>query len=341
MTADAEPLVSLPSQPAGVPWPTAAWPEAEAGPPGLDGLLDRAFTGVLERTRAVVVVHAGRLVASRYGADDGPGTLLPSWSMAKSVLQLLLGALVGDGLLDPDGPAGLPEWSAPGDPRAAITVADLLRMRDGLDFAEDYVDGDTSDAIAMLFGDGHRDVAAYAAARPLAAPPGERFSYSSGTTNLLSAVAARCLGPATPVDRFLTDRILGPIGASSAVPGVDEAGTWVASSFLDMTAPDFARVGLLALRGGVWDGRRLVPEGWVDRGRRPQATDPTNGVRYGEHWWVLDDGRGTFAALGYDGQILALCPANDTIVLRLGSLGADDGPKLRAWALEVVGAFDG
>ena len=87
--------------------------------------------------------------------------------------------------------------------------------------------------------------------------------------------------------------------------------------------------------------RNLVHEGWVDRGRRPQATDPTNGVRYGEHWWVLDDGRGTFAALGYDGQILALCPATDTIVLRLGSLGADDGPKLRAWALEVVGAFDG
>lgn len=341
MSAGVDPLVPLPGQPPGVPWPTAAWPGAEADPPGLGALLDRAFSGVLARTRAVVVVHAGRPVAERYAPGDGPGTLLPSWSMAKSVLQLLLGVLVGDGLLDPDGPAGLAPWSSTGDPRSAITVADLLRMRDGLDFAEDYVDGDNSDAIAMLFGSGHRDVAGYAAARPLAAPPGERFSYSSGTTNLLSAVAAQRLGPAASVDRYLADRLLTPIGATSAVPGVDQAGTWVASSFLDMTAPDFARVGLLALRGGVWEGRRLVPEGWVDQGRRPQATDPTNGVRYGEHWWVLDDGRGTFAALGYDGQILALCPANDTIVLRLGSLDADDGPALRAWALEVVAAFGG
>ncbi len=122
-------------------------------------------------------------------------TPLLSWSMAKSMLHAVVGLLVGDGRLDLDAPADVPEWSDPGDPRHAITLRQLLAMRDGLDWVEDYVDDRVSDVIQMLFGDGQADMAHFAADRPLAAPPGTRFNYSSGTSNIISGVVARTVGP--------------------------------------------------------------------------------------------------------------------------------------------------
>ena len=152
-----------------------------------------------------MVVHGGRVVAERYhGAlehfDRPPtpvtaATPLLSWSMAKSMLHAVVGLLVGDGRLDLDGPAAVPEWADPADPRHAITLRDLLAMRDGLDFVEDYVDDRVSDVIQMLFGEGQADMAHFAADRPLAAAPGTRFNYSSGTSNIISGVVARTVGP--------------------------------------------------------------------------------------------------------------------------------------------------
>ena len=120
-------------------------------------------------------------------------TPLLSWSMAKSVLHAVVGLLVGEGRLDLDAPVDVPEWSEPGDLRHAITLRQLLAMRDGLDFVEDYVDDRVSDVIKMLFGEGQSDVAHFAADRGLAAPPGTRFNYSSGTSNIISGIVALSL----------------------------------------------------------------------------------------------------------------------------------------------------
>jgi CubicO group peptidase (beta-lactamase class C family) len=117
----------------------------------------------------------------------------------------------------------------------------------------------------MLFGAGQDDVAHFAANRPLAAPPGARFNYSSGTSNIISSVAARNVGIGDKYAQFLRERLFGRIGMHSATPEFDHAGTWVASSYVRASARDFARFGLLYLRDGVWDGARLLPEGWVDR----------------------------------------------------------------------------
>ena len=259
--------------------------------------------------------------------------------MAKSMLHAVVGLLVKDGRLDLDAPADVPEWSAPGDPRHAITVRHLLAMRDGLDFAEDYVDDRTSDVIAMLFGDGQADMAHFAADRPLAAAPDTRFNYSSGTTNIISAVVARQLGPGAPYEAFLHERLFGPLGMASARPEFDAAGTWVASSYVRATARDFARFGLLYLRDGVWDGTRLLPEGWVDYGRTIESVDPEDGP-YGAHWWgVAGDTLGTFRASGYEGQSITICPALDLIVVRLGKTPTEHDPDLVAWRADVVQAF--
>jgi CubicO group peptidase (beta-lactamase class C family) len=346
-------LVALPPQPAGVAWPTEDWPEAALAP-GVDlaPLLDEAFDpeGPLAETFAVLVVHRGRVVVERYaGALEHfdrpptqvtPETPLLSWSMAKSVLHAVVGLLVGGGRLDLDTPAAVPEWSAPGDPRHAITLRQLLAMRDGLDFVEDYVDDRVSDVMQMLFGDGQADMAHFAADRPLAVPPGTRFNYSSGTSNIISGVVARTVGPGESYARFLHGRLFGPLGMTSADPEFDEAGTWVASSFLRATARDYARFGLLYLRDGVWDGVRLLPAGWVDYARTWVSEDPEDASPYGAHWWgVAGDALGTFRCSGYEGQSITLCPPLDLMIVRLGKTAHDREPNLVPWRIAMVQAF--
>ena len=348
------PLVGLSPQPAGTPWPTDEWPEGSVPDhTDIEPLLDAAFddTGPLATSYAVVVIHQGRLVAERYaGAIEhwdrpaepvGPDTRLLSWSMAKSMLHAVVGVLAGEGRLRVDEPAPVPAWSAPGDPRGAITLQHLLEMRDGLDFAEDYVDAGASDVIEMLFGRGQHDVAAFAADRGLAADPGARFNYSSGTTNIVSGIVAGIVGPGEPYERFLGERLFGPIGARSARPTLDAAGTWIASSYVHATARDFARFGYLYLRDGVWEGRRLLPEGWVDHGRRPRSVDPEDGTHYGAHWWVMGDEHGTFRAAGYEGQGIWICPPLDLVIVRLGKTPREHYPDLTAWRAAMVDAFAG
>ncbi len=346
-------LVALPGQPAGVPWPTEAWPEGPL-PTGVEvrALLDEVFDddGPLATTFAVLVVHRGRVVAERYhGAlehfDRPPTpvtaeTPLLSWSMAKSVLHAVVGLLVGTGRLDLDAPATVPEWADRHDPRHAITLRQLLAMRDGLSFVENYEDDRVSDVIQMLFGDGQPDMAHFAAARSLAAPPGTRFSYSSGTSNIISGIVARSIGPGEPYARFLHSRLFGPIAMTSAEPEFDEAGTWVGSSYLRATARDFARFGLLYLRDGLWEGVRLLPAGWVDYARTWVSVDPEDDSPYGAHWWgVAGDTRGTFRAAGYEGQSITICPALDLIVVRLGKTSLEREPLLGPWRAAMVEAF--
>lgn len=343
-------LVPLPSQPSGVPWPTAAWPEGE--PPGgvdVDALIDEVFAGGPFGTGyATVVVHGGRLIAERYAnalehwdrAPErvGPETQLLSWSMAKSFLHAAVGILVGDGRLDPSAPAGVPAWA--GDERAAITLDHLLAMRDGLEWNEDYVDAGVSHVIEMLFGDGADDVVGYAESRPRFVAPDTRFNYSSGTSNIVSGIVARQVGRGDEFERFFRGRLLEPIGITHARLGLDAAGAWIGSSYLHAPAREFAKFGLLYLRNGVWDGHRVLPEGWVDHGRRARSVDESDGRLHGAHWWAVGDELGSWWASGYDGQSILLCPALDLIVVRLGHSPDDAAPDaLHAWRARLVGAF--
>jgi CubicO group peptidase (beta-lactamase class C family) len=346
------PLHPLPAQPDGVPWPTEEWPEGTV-PAGVDlePLLARAFDddGPLAHTHAVVVVQGGRLVAERYGGHleyfdrpptpVTPETRLLSWSMAKSMLHAVVGMLVAEDRLALDAPADVPEWAGADDPRRAITLGHLLAMRDGLDFAEDYVNEGVSDVIEMLFGSGQDDMAHFAADRPLAAAPGSRYNYSSGTSNIIAGVVGRVVGPGAPYETFLHKRLFGPIGMRSAQPEFDAAGTWIASSYVRATAQDFARFGLLYLRDGMWEDRRLLPAGWVDYGRTIQSVDPEDGP-YGAHWLgVAGDTRGTFRASGYLGQSITLCPDLDLMVVRLGNTPTERKPDLIQWRADMVEAF--
>jgi CubicO group peptidase (beta-lactamase class C family) len=319
----------------------------------LEPLMDAAFDpdGPLHDTYAVVAVQGGRLICERYGGTlpqwEGPGkpvtvaTPLLSWSVAKSLLHAVVGMLVGDAGLDPGSAAPVPAWSGDGDPRGAITLDQLLQMRDGLEFREDYVDAGVSDVIEMLYGAGKADMAGFAVDRPLAAAPGTRFNYATGTSMVVSGIVARTLGPGAPYEAFLEERLFGPLGMTSATAAFDDAGSWVAGSYVHATARDYARFGLLYLRDGIWDGTRLLPQGWVDDGRTPRSVDPDDGHLYGAHWWTRDEPLGTFWAAGHDGQFIDCCPALDLVLVRMGRTEADRLPAVRAWRDEVIGAFAG
>ncbi|MEQ8747013.1 serine hydrolase [Pyruvatibacter sp.] len=350
-------LAPLPPQPTGVAWPTDAWPTATATSAdhvALGDLLDHAFSDPdgdgkgpddLGPTHAFVAIQGGKLVSEAYADGYGPAQTYPSWSMAKSILQALIGIAVREGKMSIFDRVGAPEWAAD-DPRAELTIDQLLRMASGLAFDEDYVDGDISDTIAMLFGGGKGDVAGYAANKPLLHPIDTVFNYSSGTSNILARALAVALGDGQAVsagdfEAFMTRTLFDPIGIRGAIPKFDATGTWIGSSYCFMTARDFAKFGLLYMRGGLWDGTQILPNGWVDYARSqskvPTGADEFQG--YGAHWWLEIAGPNTFSCNGYGGQYIVLVPQKDLILVRHGDSHDVQGDGVKRWIRQVAEAF--
>lgn len=302
------------------------WSEGH-GSAALVEVIEHAFRETnpkrLRRTRAIVVVHDGCIVGERYAQGITGDMPLPGWSMTKSVLGTLVGILVGEGTLSLNDTELVPEWTHP-DGRAEIRFEDLLRMRSGLRFAENY-SNPGSDVVRMLFE--QRDSARFAASRPLASKPGTVWSYSSGTSNIISRIVRDRVGAGYPdwPRRVLFD----PIGMSSAVMGTDEAGTFVASSFMMATARDWARFGQLHVQDGTWDGKTIVPRSWI--GYMTTPTPESENAAFGAHWWLKispELGGGSpeearipedaYYALGHEGQTLTIVPSRRLVIVRLG-----------------------
>lgn len=317
----------MPPLPVATSLAAAPWPR-RAGSSSLNAAVLRAFTephpARLRRTRAVVVLRGGDIVAEHYAAPFTTNSLFAGWSMTKGVLAALVGILVSDGRLALSDRELLPAWRAP-DPRADISLEDLLRMRSGLRFREVYTQP-FSDVLRMLYT--VPDAVAYAARLPLIATPGTQWSYSSGTTNILSGIARRVLGDNAYVAwprHALFDRI----GMHSAQLEADAAGTFLFSSYMLATASDWARMGQLHLQNGVWEGTTILPEDWVRFCTTPTPQSPT--ANYGAHWWLKlqpDIGgnsaavarvpKDAFFAVGHEGQTLTVIPSLDLVIVRLG-----------------------
>ncbi len=346
-------LRPLPPQPSDWPWPTRDWPRAEVDSRvdqnALDALLDRAFgprpDQNLDRTHAVVIIHRGACVVERYGPDVGPQDPCASWSMAKSITNALVGILVRQGRLDVTRSVGVREWPSE-DPRSRITIDQMLRMVDGLRFREAehlgdgsvrYYDENESDVIPMLFGEGRDDVAAFASTLPYVAEPETRWNYNSGASNLLARCVSEVIGGgAEGMRAFMTSELFGPLGMRSAHPTFDAAGNFVGSAYCACSALDFARFGYLFLRDGVWEDRRILPEGWVDYCRTPSAA--SNGL-YGAHFWTIPGSLGLFSCQGAFGQRIVISPGLDLVVVRVGHTAAEKVGHVVTFVKEVVDAF--
>jgi CubicO group peptidase (beta-lactamase class C family) len=348
-------LVPFPAQPAGIAFPTQEWPEADPADPRraqINAILDRAFTGQrtesLARTKAIVVVNGGRLVAERYAEGISRETRLQSWSTAKSFLHAALGAAIAEGKLDPQSPAPAPEWQTNGDARKAITIRQLAQMTSGLAFTESYTDP-AGETMQMLFGAGRGDVAHAAASLPSIHQPGTHWFYASGSANILSRVLRDTLGGREAYRAFLQTQLFEPLGMKSAVPEFDASGTWIGSSYVHATARDFARFGLLYLRGGLWDGKQIVPRNWIDIGRTPTLASKGE---YGALFWLNapnpDDGIpatsphlpvDTFYARGFGGQLIAIVPSRDAVIVMMNAAYTDDASPIVALLADVLKAL--
>jgi CubicO group peptidase (beta-lactamase class C family) len=312
-------------------------------------VLDRAFvdqpTAALAETLAVVAVQRGEVVVERYAEGVDVDTTLISWSMAKSITNALVGILVRQGRLDVSRPIPVKEWSA-GDPRSRITIDQMLRMVDGLRFREAehlgggsvrYYPEEESDVIPMLFGAGRRDVAGFAATLPTLAEPESRWNYNSGASNLLARLVGETVGGGRDgMLTFMRRELFDPLGMTSASPVFDEAGHFIGSSHCPCSARDFARFASLYLRDGVWEGRRLLPEGWVDYSRTPS---PQSEGLYGAHFWVIPGRLGIFHCSGAFGQRIFMVPKLDLVVVRLGDTAPHKVAAVIRHCKELVDAF--
>jgi CubicO group peptidase (beta-lactamase class C family) len=363
----AQQLYPLPAQPAGVAWPTQDWQTAplpaDVDRPAFDLAVTEAFAGVhplLGETRAVVVIQGGRVVFERYMDGYTRDSRLVSWSMAKSFTHAFVGIAQMQGRLSIDTPMGHPNWSA-GDRRASTTWRQWLQMVDGLDYQESNEDLTRAGNAQMLFGEGRRDVSRWASERPLLHDPGTTWNYTSAGTILISdaltrVIAADARDPSArraTMRQWMNQSLFERIGMR-ALWEYDPQGVFYGSSLLWATARDYAKFGYLYLRDGVWDGERVLPEGWVDFGRTPGPAQNTD--TYGAQWWLTPahgpgrPGRSlitdnsmsdAFSAQGYEGQIIVVVPSKDLVMVRLGRFdgGAEAWDALGDWSTRLIGAF--
>ena len=346
----------LPAQPAGVAYPTATWPvgalPAAADTATIEASAQRLFSfegrGGLPDTRALLIIQRGRLVYERYADGFDAASSFRSFSAAKSVTQALLARLVAQGRLEVDQPAPVPEWQRENDPRTRITIRNLLHMDTGLDNADGEIGTDAYIA-RMIYGEEARDTAGFAASARAIHPPGTHWAYSTATTQILSRIIARAVGGARPgMLAFIEAELAAPLGIESLTFEFDASGTPLGGIYAWMTARDWARFGLLYLRDGVWEDRRLLPEGWVDFTRTPGPA--ANNKVYGAHFWlageaspdqfaVLPPRIDAFAVTGNGGQYVLMAPDRDLVVVRLGETLAMDWEDLGGLCSALIEAF--
>lgn len=282
---------------------------------------DSGINGVI-RTRAVIVLYNGQIVAEKYADGVTPETPLTGWSMTKSITGALAGIALHNAHIDVNEPAPVDNWKS--DNRRSITIKTLLQQTTGLKFDEVY--NRSSDANRMLFRQG--DAGGYAAQLPLSYRPGSVFHYSSGNSNILSRVIRDVVGDKNYY-AFPYKQLFYRIGMYSVVLEPDAAGTFVGSSFCYATARDWARFGLLYANDGVFNGEQVLPVGWVRQSITPAPAAEQG--EYGYQWWLNAGAKNDphnrkypflptdmFYADGYEGQNIFVIPSKKLVVVRLG-----------------------
>lgn len=292
--------------------------------PALKAALDHAFEEPAEppfrRTKAVVVVHDGKVIAERYAAGIGVNTPLMGFSMTKSVVNALIGVMTQQGLTSPSLPAPVPEWR--GDIRREIEVGHLLRMTTGLALDETNSGFDPSSQMVYL----HDDMAGFAASAMPVAPPGTRWHYSSATTQLLARVIRDAVGGPEQTLAFAWRELFNPLGMRNVTLEFDGSGTLQGSTYMLASARDWARFGLLFLNDGIVGGKRVLHPDWVD-----YSAAATLDSDYGAGFWTNrsehPNAKGrvrsgipsdAFFASGDLGQRIVIMPSQHLVVVRLG-----------------------
>ncbi len=316
-------------------WPVGDTVELGLGDDAIDfTALNKAVEGVFAAdtegldvdTRAVIVVHNGKVIAERYAEGYDEQSRFLGWSASKAVTSALIGTMVMDGKLDVSQPAPVKEWKDRSDPRGDVSLHHLLTMTSGLEFTEPYIpDNDSTDMLFKLprMGD-------FVASKPLAYDPGTHWYYSSGTTNLLARIYFEQAGGTLESNyKLAQQRFFEPVGMTSAVFETDVSGAYVGSSYFYATARDWARFGLLYLNDGRAGEQQVLTKEWVDYSRAPIAQAEQG--EYGAQFWLNagapddptnkrypDLPRDYYMASGYNDQHIGIIPSKNAVIVRLG-----------------------
>jgi CubicO group peptidase (beta-lactamase class C family) len=313
--------------------------------------VDAAFASPAGMTAAVVVTWRGRIIAERYAGGISARTRLESWSMGKSVTAALMGVLIHQGVYDLWQSAPIPEWQSPGDPRAKIRIADLLRMSSGLRIRAPYdpdydATGPYPDHLYLYTGSVNSFH--YAATRPLQWPPNTVGRYRNTDpvlVNYLVRLAVERRGD--DYGSFPQQALFDKIGVRSMVIETDPFGNLLTQGYDLACARDWARLGNLYLQDGVWDGRRILPRGYVKFVSSLAPAWVADGRPiYGGFFWINGDGalpvpKDAYYMAGAGGQYTLIIPSHDLVVVRLGHFKGDDAGskdlhKALALLLEAV-----
>lgn len=347
------PRVNLPAVDArsddGAPWSRRVAINSGSGNAALDAVIAKAMTGpdygADALTSAVLIATPEEILAEHYISGFGPTTSQRTWSVAKSIAASVIGAAVERSLIAVAAPAPLPEWSAPADPRQQITLANLLHMSSGLD---SNVAGNRTDRL-YLGGGRVTDTATEAA---LEAVPGSRWKYANNDTLLAVRALRAAIGDDAAYLRFPFEALLYKIGMTHTKLETDWQGDFVLSSQVWTTARDLARLGVLYLQDGVWEGKRILPEGWRAFVSRPAPAQPPvvpdRAIPgYGAQWWLYNERfpglpDDAFAARGNRGQFLMIVPSRNLLLVRRGyDPAGGEGFQLHDFTADVLAALEG
>jgi CubicO group peptidase (beta-lactamase class C family) len=269
-----------------------------------------AIDEALKTAKAVVVMRDGQIIAEGYAPGVTVDSRLAGWSASKSVINALVGILVRQGKLKVEQPAPVAEWA--NDSRREITIDQLLRMTAGLDLDENHSGFDP--AARMLYAE--PDMAAFAQHARLKSKPGTVMNYTDCNTVLLSRIIREMAGD---INSFARSELFEPLGIRNMLIESDAAGTPVGSTHIFATARDWARLGMLYANDGAVNGRRILPEGWVQ-----YSSQPTLGTRYASGFWtnVGHQKRNglpadSFFASGHLGQKVLIVPSEKLVIARL------------------------
>ncbi len=268
-----------------------------------------------QKTRSILVVYKDTIILDVNQNGFTSDTPQIGWSMTKSWLNALIGIQVFDGQMALTDHELFDHWT---DERSSITLDHLLTMTSGIDWQEVY--STVADATEMLYMT--EDIVTAANDNPSKYLPGSHWYYSSGTSNMLSGLLRNQFEHVNEYLEYPYKAMFEKLGMSNSFMEIDESGNYIGSSYGYASTKDWARFGSLYLHNGIWNGERLLPEGWVDYSTTEVRSSEG---RYGAHFWLNKRGVAfsdapfdTYSANGYNGQKTIIIPSKDLVIVRLG-----------------------
>ena len=291
----------------------------------LQSAIDKHFNEVkgenVRNTRALLVLQGNQLIAEKYAPGFDKDTKQLGWSMGKSIMSTLTGILVQQGEIDINLPTGIEAWK--NDERENITWSQLLQMNSGLEWEENY--GSISDVTKMLYTED--DTYSFAVNHKLIGTPGKLWTYSSGTSNILSGLIRNQLGDDETYLNFANKELFNWIGAESMILETDQTGTIIGSSYAWATPRDWAKYGLLYLQNGKVADKQIFPDWWAEYTASP--AEGSDG-KYGAQFWKQNDEefpnvpKDMYLADGFQGQRIFIIPSKNLVVVRFGLANKGD-----------------